>query len=289
MDVATLVKAMPGLSTAKAQAYLGPMQAAMREFGITTRAIAAMWLAQVGHESVSLRFMEEIASGAAYEGRHDLGNTQPGDGKRFKGRGPIQITGRSNYTRAAAALGLPLVSNPAMAADPKYAFRVSAWWWKQAGLNSISSTNPGTAACCLAATRRINGGTNGLADRQSRYTRCWALGTAVLPAAGAGGGGSTSGGDDMTPSVFWNAKDSQLYRAVRGSDAKVYYMGPDTKGKWQSIYKNSHCASGVSITGNPNNGRLWISYVNTSGAICTLRRNPGAKNWEWSTQGGNVK
>jgi predicted chitinase len=284
MNVATLVRVMPGLTTAKAQAYLGPMEAAMRERGITTRARAAMWLAQVGHESVSLRYFEEIASGRAYCGRRDLGNTQPGDGPRFKGRGPIQLTGRFNYTKAAAALNLPLVAQPTLAAQPKYAFRVSAWWWWQAGLNAISDTRS-----VLAATKRINGGTNGLADRQARYTRCWALGNAVLPGAGGGGTTSWEAGDRMTPSVFWNAKDSQLYRAVRGADAKIYYMGPDTKGKWQSVDSGTHCASGVSITGNPGNGRLWITYVNNGGAVCTYRRDGGAKKWQWSSQGGKVR
>ncbi len=178
MDVATLVAAMPGLTTAKATEYLTPMEAAMAEFGITSELRSRMWLAQVGHESLSLRYFEEIASGAAYEGRKDLGNTQPGDGVRFKGRGPIQLTGRANYTTAGNALKLPLVTNPPMAADPKYAFRISAWWWEAHGLNPISD-----AADVTAATRRINGGLNGLADRQSRYDRARALGKAVIPGA----------------------------------------------------------------------------------------------------------
>lgn len=152
----------------------------MREFGVTNQPRARMYLAQVGHESVSLRYFEEIASGAAYEGRRDLGNTQPGDGVRFKGRGPIQITGRHNYTLAGNALKLPLVSNPPMAADPKHAFRVSTWWWWQAGLNPISDRND-----VLGATRRINGGTNGLADRQNRWNAIGRLGAAILPGAGA--------------------------------------------------------------------------------------------------------
>ena len=176
MNVDTLLAAMPGLSRAKAEAYLGPMEAALQEFAITSELRARMWLAQVGHESLSLKYFEEIASGAAYEGRRDLGNTQPGDGKRFKGRGPIQLTGRANYTTAGAALQLPLVQDPPMAADPKYAFRISAWWWEAHGLNPISDK-----ADVTAATRRINGGTNGLADRQSRYERARALGKAVVP------------------------------------------------------------------------------------------------------------
>lgn len=180
MNVDTLLSAMPGLDRAKATSYLPLMEAAMREYGITSEMRARMWLAQVGHESVSLRYFEEIASGAAYEGRKDLGNTQPGDGVRFKGRGPIQITGRANYTSAGSALKLPLVPNPPMAADPNYAFRVSAWWWATHGLNEISDTGD-----VVAATRRINGGTNGLDDREQRYALAKALGAAVIVSGAA--------------------------------------------------------------------------------------------------------
>jgi putative chitinase len=177
MNANTLQKAMPGLSLSLAQQYQPLCDAAMNEFGITNHHRCWMWLAQVGHESVSLRYFEEIASGSAYEGRRDLGNTQPGDGKRFKGRGPIQITGRTNYTNAGKALKLDLVNNPQMAADPKHAFRVSAWWWKTHGLNEISDTDDVTSA-----TRRINGGLNGLQDRQNRHNSVKRLGqTAVLP------------------------------------------------------------------------------------------------------------
>lgn len=175
MKTETLIRAMPGLPYNTAKAYLPPMEKAMREYGITTLPRIQMWLAQVGHESVSLRYMEEIASGAAYEGRSDLGNTKPGDGRRYKGRGPIQLTGRANYTRAGAALKLPLESSPTMAANPNYAFRVSAWWWWNAGLNPISDSKN-----VLTATRRINGGTNGLSDRQNRYGIVTKLGNAVL-------------------------------------------------------------------------------------------------------------
>lgn len=180
MNIDTFLRAMPGLSSAKAQQYLGPMEAAEREFGVTTVPRARMWLAQVGHESASLVYFEELASGAAYEGRADHGNTQPGDGVRFKGRGPIQITGRANYAQAGQALGLPLVQDPPMAADPRYAFRVSAWWWKTHGLNELAD-----AGDVVGATRRINGGLNGLTDRQQRFDRCQALGNGVLPGDGS--------------------------------------------------------------------------------------------------------
>jgi predicted chitinase len=215
VDVATLVAAMPGLSTAKATSYLPPMEAAMREFDITSEMRSRMWLAQCGHESGSLVYFEEIASGAAYEGRKDLGNTQPGDGKKYKGRGPIQITGRYNYTDAQAGMGIPLVDRPEMAADPfGAAFRISAWWWKKYGLNEISDKGD-----VLAATKRINGGTNGLSDRQKRYDIAKGLGAKVIVGPGPDGTQArivpgflviTSGGTDYQlifdgPKSYWRS------------------------------------------------------------------------------------
>ncbi len=84
----------------------------MRRFDINTKKRAAAWLGNVAKESGELYYTEEIASGAAYEGRADLGNTVPGDGVRFKGRGYIQITGRHNYTRVAKELKIPCLTRP---------------------------------------------------------------------------------------------------------------------------------------------------------------------------------
>lgn len=231
-----------------AQQYLPPMEAAMLQFSISSPLRAWMWLAQVGHESASLRYFEEIASGAAYEGRTDLGNTQPGDGKRYKGRGPIQITGRANYTAAAAALGLPLVEHPEMAADPAYAFLVSAWWWQAHGLNEISDTGD-----VVAATRRINGGLNGLADRQARYAKCKALGTAAVPTLPP----PTEGAEDMGALFIelTNEKDTdgkpKLLWWVPGGTGSYYRGVPagmkqnvpdhmkikDPNGAWKAMWK----------------------------------------------------
>src|SRR4051794_33505722 len=107
---ASLIMAGAQPSIAAREAPLA--EAAMLEFSITSQPRAAMFLAQVLHESCALRFFEEIASGAAYEGRRDLGNIQPGDGRRFKGRGPIQLTGRANYRWAAGKLGIALEQQP---------------------------------------------------------------------------------------------------------------------------------------------------------------------------------
>lgn len=90
MDAATLAEAMGNSTGVDYAHYAGPFTQAMRTANLTTTSRAAMWCAQIGHESSGLRHMEEIASGAAYEGRHDLGNTHPGDGARFKGSGLLR-------------------------------------------------------------------------------------------------------------------------------------------------------------------------------------------------------
>ncbi|MDP1825334.1 MAG: peptidoglycan-binding protein [Archangium sp.] len=161
-----LHRIMPSLPMSKARTYLPLLNRAMAEAKINTKPRKAMFLAQLAHESVSLRYFEEIASGAAYEGRTDLGNIHPGDGVRYKGRGPIQLTGRSNYRAAGRALGLPLERKPKMAAQPSVGFRTAAWFWSSRGLNRYADRGD-----FREVTRRINGGYNGLADRLAYYRR----------------------------------------------------------------------------------------------------------------------
>jgi putative chitinase len=163
---AQLRAVMPNLSSAKAQQYLPYLNQAMAEANITTPKRKAAFLAQLAHESGELRYMEEIASGAAYEGRSDLGNTHPGDGVRYKGRGPIQLTGRSNYRAAGNALGIDLEGNPARAKDPDVAFRIAGWYWSTRNLNTYAD-----AGNFREITRRINGGYNGEASREAYYRR----------------------------------------------------------------------------------------------------------------------
>jgi predicted chitinase/LysM repeat protein len=161
---------MPALSDARAREVLPHLNRAMAEAGINTKQRQAMFLAQLGHESASFRYFEEIASGSAYEGRADLGNTQPGDGVRFKGRGPIQLTGRSNYRAAGRALGIDLENNPRRAADLDVGFRTAAWFWNSRSLNTYADQGN-----FREVTRRINGGYNGLADREAYYRRALAV------------------------------------------------------------------------------------------------------------------
>ncbi len=157
---------MPNLSTSRAQQMLPYLNSAMQEAGINTPKREAAFLAQLAHESGEFRYMEEIASGAEYEGRKDLGNTQPGDGVRYKGRGPIQLTGRSNYRAAGKALGIDLENNPKRAADPDVGFRTAAWFWNSRNLNSYAD-----AGNFDAITYRVNGGYNGKASRDAYYAR----------------------------------------------------------------------------------------------------------------------
>jgi putative chitinase len=128
---------MPQSTEANRKKYLPFLNKYMLEYGITPEREAA-FLAQIGHESGQLRYVEELASGAAYEWRKDLGNTQPGDGKRFKGRGLIQITGRKNYQQISDAWGVDFIANPALLATPEYAVKSACWWYKNNVLNKLS-------------------------------------------------------------------------------------------------------------------------------------------------------
>lgn len=166
ISIEHLRSAMPNAKAASLKAYLPHLQSAMQEFGINTPVRAAMFIAQLAHESGELRYMEEIASGAAYENRRDLGNTQPGDGKRFKGRGAIQLTGRSNYEKFGRLLGVDLVRNPQLAARPEYSFRIAGLYWQQRGLNALAD-----AGNFREITKRINGGYNGYANRVSHLNK----------------------------------------------------------------------------------------------------------------------
>lgn len=134
------------------------------EYGLLDNALRLQhFLAQLGHESDGYKAMEEYASGAAYEGRADLGNTQPGDGKRYKGRGPIQITGRSNYRKYGRVIGINIEKYPELASNPCIGMRLALEYWKAKGLNAKADSDN-----IEGITRAINGGLNGFADRKAR-------------------------------------------------------------------------------------------------------------------------
>lgn len=182
-----LKKIMPHCPSARRAEYLPFIQQAMEEFEISNYLRTAAFVAQLAHESAELKYMEEIASGAAYEGRKDLGNTQKGDGKRYKGRGPIQLTGRTNYQKYGIKLGLDLINNPTIAATKEVGFRIAGLFWKDHGLNELA--DEGSQIVNVTRTRKngtkfverhpafdaitfkINGGFNGKKDRINYYER----------------------------------------------------------------------------------------------------------------------
>jgi len=150
----------------RAERYLEPLNAAMDEFEINTPKRQSAFLAQLAHESGEFLYVREIASGEAYEGRADLGNTEPGDGVRFKGRGLIQITGRANYAACAAALGADLITHPELLEAPDFACRSAAWFWKSRGLNELADESH-----FREITRRINGGYTHYERRLAYFNR----------------------------------------------------------------------------------------------------------------------
>jgi putative chitinase len=137
--------------------------------GMTKCHVIAAFSAQIGHESVGLSTFEEFASGEAYEGRcKQLGNCNPGDGVKYKGRGAIQVTGRSNYQKVSDYLNEDFINKPDMLVMPSYGFKASVWYWVKNNLNQYCT---GTTNDFVELTKRINGGVNGLEDRIERWNR----------------------------------------------------------------------------------------------------------------------
>jgi predicted chitinase len=134
--------------------------------GINTPLRICHFMAQIAHESDSFRTAREYASGAAYEGRADLGNVKKGDGVRYRGRGLIQLTGRANYRAAGEALGIPLETTPTLAEGGRVIMQIAVWYWTSRRLNGYADKND-----IRAVTKRINGGYNGLADRREKFRR----------------------------------------------------------------------------------------------------------------------
>ena len=153
-----------------ARVFVPALNTSMNRYAIVGTARAAVFIAQVGHESGQLRWVREIwgptAQQAGYEGRADLGNTQKGDGSEYRGRGLIQITGRANYVACGEALGLDLISSPELLELPQHAAMSAAWFWSTKGLNTLADQGK-----FVKITKRINGGLTGQEDRQALYDK----------------------------------------------------------------------------------------------------------------------
>jgi putative chitinase len=192
-----LIKIVPTLSLQKAQEYLLLLLDAMKSFQINTPARTGAFMAQLAHESQGLtRFVENLNYSAAglrsvfrkyfpddrtaieyqrkperianrvYANRLGNGNEASGDGWTYRGKGAIQLTGKENHRRCGDALGVDFVTNPDLLATPEFAFKSAAWFWSENGLNALAD-----AEDLRAMTKRINGGLNGLAERQMYYDR----------------------------------------------------------------------------------------------------------------------
>ena len=144
--------------------------AVLVDYLITTPLRLAHFWAQSADESDGFKTLQEYASGAAYEGRIDLGNTQPGDGVRYRGRGIFQLTGRANYLRMGAKFGIDLIGNPEFAAIPENALKIAGEYWREHNLNAAADLND-----IRTITHKINGGYNGLASRKAYFARAWGV------------------------------------------------------------------------------------------------------------------
>lgn len=161
---------------AKAGVFVPALNAAMGKYAIVTRLRVAAFIAQIGHESGQLRYVRELGSND-YLSKYDtgklakaLGNTPEadGDGQKYRGRGLIQVTGRANYEACSEALfgDSRLLNTPELLEHPVYACLSAGWYWHRAELNNLADKG-----AFLLITKRINGGINGLADREVLYER----------------------------------------------------------------------------------------------------------------------
>lgn len=149
--------------------------------GIDTSARVAEFLAQACLETDYFRVLEEYASGAAYEGRKDLGNVYVGDGKKFKGRGIFQCTGRANYATYGKRLGVDLLGNPDLASRPDISLRIAVMYWNDKGLNAYA--DKGDTAAISRAINRGNAKSKSPANHEADRIRIAKLAREIIASA----------------------------------------------------------------------------------------------------------
>ncbi|MGH8448257.1 glycoside hydrolase family 19 protein [Pseudomonas sp.] len=180
ITLSQLIQVLPA-ARSRAGFFLSGLNTAISRFEIVSPKRIAAFLAQIGHESAQLRYVRELGSDQ-YLSKYDtgslavrLGNTPEadGDGQKYRGRGLIQITGRSNYLACSQALfgDDRLLQQPELLEQPQWACESAAWFWQSNGLNELADKDLFTTI-----TRRINGGLNGMEDR----LQLWARAKAVL-------------------------------------------------------------------------------------------------------------
>jgi predicted chitinase len=261
VDVATMLKVFPGLGPARAKELNSGLNKALRLAGCTTVKRAAMFCAQVGEESISLTAPTELGTGAEYQGRVDLGNTQPGDGVRFKGRSFIQVTGRSHYgefSRWAHGKGLApnktyFVDHPAQLATDKYVWLGTVWYWTVARhMNSFAD-----AGDIHGATLAVNGGLNGYDERKRRYHLCLRLGNAILPTSAILEDSMllNKGQDAITPIALPN--DIKVVRFYSDQPAQ---LAVDTREKDKPVIKLNLNKANAPVVQVPGNIHAFVAH-----------------------------
>ncbi len=204
MLTAVVLSKAIGITLARAEKWVQHINEAMGEFGIDSFNEQASFLAQIGHESALLSRMDEnlnytsdglaktwkarfarpdgkpnvkaislhkkpqAIANCVYANRMGNGSEASGDGWNYRGRGLIQITGKNNYEACGKALGIPLLKNPDLLLQPKYAALSAGWYWQARGLDKYDDDEDVTSE-----TKLINGGTNGLKDRQALFDRAF--------------------------------------------------------------------------------------------------------------------
>jgi putative chitinase len=147
---------------------INDLNACLVRFQINTSVRIRHFISQISHESGGGKWMKELASGDDYEGRKDLGNTQPGDGRKYKGAGFIQLTGRANYSDFSKYMNDPKVMDGVDYVALNYPATSAGYWWYNNRMNALCDRNP----LIEEVTRKVNGGLRGIEDRKVYYNRC---------------------------------------------------------------------------------------------------------------------
>lgn len=162
-----------GRNKSLCEKYAGYLNDAMIAYNITSAVRMSAFLATIGVESGYLRYTTELGSDSYFDKYEpgtkigkSLGNTEKGDGARFKGRGLIQITGRANYTRVATCLGIDCIEQPQLLSELPYSVTSACWWWRTFGCNEIADGED-----LKAVRRKVNGGLNGYNEFVAIYKK----------------------------------------------------------------------------------------------------------------------
>ena len=236
------------------------LKAAMDKAGYTDPTERAMFLAQMAHESGNFRYDEEIHDGSNYEGRSDLGNTKEGDGKRYKGRGYIQLTGRANYTHYGNKLGVDLAGDPELAKKPSVAADVAVAYWNERVDRAAAASGD-----VRTVTKNINGGYNGLQDRIDKFKKY--SGNPNYTAPGGGPIASSSGGGSSVSSSSGGGSGGGAFGGFLAlAKMQKIAMGSSSSGSGGSSGSLGSKPSPSAPPAPPTKATPKVSVMNSSGS-----------------------